>query len=174
MVNKGKKNFEESLLEVRRVTRVTTGGRRLGFRAVMVVGNQNGKVWVGVWKAKDVIWAIKKSSHDAYKNIVEVPIQWADTVPYQIDHKYKAAQIRLIPASGGTGMKAGSAVRTVLELAGYNNILSKILGTNNKLNNALATIEALQSFKTGRYGQNFDDDTNKDEKEDKKKENKDS
>lgn len=161
--NKGK--FEESLLEVRRVTRVTTGGRRLGFRAVMVVGNESGKVGLGLWNAKNVVGAIKKASHDAYKNIVEVPIERADTVPYQIDFKYKAAQIRLIPAMGGTGMKAGSSVRTVLELAGYNNMLSKIIGTDNKLSNALATVKALQSFKTGRYGQKFDEDEN--EKEDK-------
>ncbi|UFX82772.1 ribosomal protein S5 [Candidatus Absconditicoccus praedator] len=144
---KQEKQFEERLLEVRRVTRVTKGGRQLAFRAVMIIGDKKGKIGLGLAKSQDVIGAIQKATHDAYKNIKKVPIVGANSVPYGKTHKYKAALVRLMPAGPGTGLKAGSSVRSVLELAGYNNILTKILGTNNKLNNALATINALSLYK---------------------------
>jgi len=141
------KEFTEKLLEVRRVTRVTTGGRRMSFRATILVGNGKGKIGVGVAKWPDVSTAVKKASREAYKTLFVVPITRANTVPYLLTTKFKSCRVRLIPASAGTGLKAGSAVRAVLELAGYENVLSKIIGSNNKLNNAIATINALATYK---------------------------
>lgn len=148
---KPKKEFEELLLEVRRVTRVTTGGRRLSFRATILIGNKKGKIGLGISKGNDVASAVQKASHEAYKNIFEVPLTKNDTVPYPISLKFKSCIVKLLPASEGTGLKAGSSIRSVLELAGYSNILSKMVGSNNKLNNALATIKALSSYKHPEY-----------------------
>ena len=144
---KPKKEFDELLLEVRRVTRVTTGGRRMSFRATILVGNRKGKIGLGVAKGNDVAGAVSKATNEAYKALFLVPITKGDTVPYALTYKYKASKVRLLPASEGTGLKAGSSIRSVLELAGYSNILSKMIGSNNKLNNALATIQALASYK---------------------------
>jgi small subunit ribosomal protein S5 len=94
---------------------------------------------------------VSKASREAYKNIFIVPITEGKSVPYVLSTKYKACLVRLLPASGGTGLKAGSSVRAVLELAGYENMLSKIIGSNNKLNNALTTIKALSSYKHAQY-----------------------
>lgn len=142
-----KKEYEEKMLEVRRVTRVTTGGRQLAFRATMLIGNKNGKVGLWIAKANDVQWAVSKATHDAYKNIVDVTITSEGTVPYPISKKWKASQIKLVPAKPGTGLKAGSSVRSVLELAWFTNMLSKIVGTNNVLNNAMLTIDMISKFK---------------------------
>ena len=148
---KPKKEFEELLLEVRRVTRVTTWGRRLSFRATILVWNKKGKIGLGISKGNDVASAVQKASHEAYKNLFEVPLTKHNTVPYPISLKYKACLVKLLPASEGTWLKAGSSIRSVLELAGYSNILSKMVGSNNKLNNALATIRALASYKHADY-----------------------
>jgi len=148
---KPKKEFEELLLEVRRVTRVTTGGRRMSFRATILVGNKKGKIGVGVAKGNDVAGAVSKATNEAYKALFQVPITKGETVPYPITYKYKSATVRLLPASDGTGLKAGSSIRSVLELSGYLNILSKMMGSNNKLNNALATIYALAQYKHADY-----------------------
>lgn len=145
--DKTKKEFDELLLEVRRVTRVTTGGRKLSFRATVLVGNKKGKIGIGTDKGLDVSSAVSKASREAYKNMFQVPITANKTVPYLLTTKFKACRVRLLPASPGTGLKAGSSVRAVLELAGYENILSKIIGSNNKLNNALTTIKALSAYK---------------------------
>jgi small subunit ribosomal protein S5 len=150
ITEKPKKEFDEVMLEVRRVTRVTTGGRQLSFRAIILVGNRKGKIGVGVSKGSDVAIAVKKATTDAYKNVVDTPITENHSVPYAVTRKYKSALIKLIPASSGTGLKAWSSVRTVLDLAWYSNILSKIVGTNNKLNNAIATVMALGAYKVGR------------------------
>jgi len=153
MFRKGKrkdaapKEFEERLLEIRRVTRVTTGGRRMSFRATMLLGNKKGKIGIGTAKGPDVSIAVRKASHEAYKSIIEVPVTEWRTVPYPIIVKHKACKVKLIPAAPGTGMKAGSSLRTVLELAGYENMLSKIIGANNKLNVAITTFKALSAFK---------------------------
>ena len=148
---KPKKEFEELLLEVRRVTRVTTWGRRLSFRATILVWNKKGKIGLGISKGNDVASAVQKASHEAYKNLFEVPLTKHNTVPYPISLKYKACLVKLLPASEGTWLKAGSSIRSVLELAGYSNILSKMVGSNNKLNNALATIKALALYKHADY-----------------------
>lgn len=147
---KPKKEFDEVLLEVRRVTRVTTWWRQLSFRAIILVGNKKGKIGLWIAKGSDVTIAVSKATRDAYKNVIESPLTANQSIPYPILRKYKAAVVKLLPAGPGTGLKAGSSVRMVLELAGYNNMLSKIMGTNNKLNNALATIEALGAFKDGK------------------------
>lgn len=148
---KPQKDFDEVLLEVRRVTRVTTGGRQLSFRAIILVGNKKGKIGLGVAKGSDVAVAVKKATNEAYKNLVVAPITEAMSIPYPVQAKYKSASIKLLPATSGTGIKAGSSVRTVLGLVGYTNMLSKIMGSNNKLNNALATIDALHTFKKGKF-----------------------
>lgn len=147
---KPKKEFEELLLEVRRVTRVNTWGRQLSFRATILVGNRNGKIGLGVSKGADVQIAVRKATNEAFKNMKLVPITEGGTVPYEMTFKYKAAIIKMLPASSGTGLKAGASLRSVMELAGYTNILSKTMGTNNKLNNALAAIMALCSYKVDR------------------------
>ena len=148
---KPKKEFDELLLEVRRVTRVTTWGRRMSFRATILVWNRKGKIWLGSAKWNDVAGAVSKATNEAYKAMFQVPVTKGDTVPYAITYKYKTSKVRLLPASEGTWLKAGSSIRSVLELAGYSNILSKMIGSNNKLNNALATILALASYKHADY-----------------------
>ena len=139
--------FEEALLEVRKVTKVTTGGRRMRFRAIVLVGDRAGHIGLGVGKGNDVAIAVSKATHDAYKNVREVSITKNGSIPYMVTNKYKACYVTLRPAGAGTGLKAGSSVRTVLELSGYSNILSKIIGSNNPLNNAIATIDAITTFK---------------------------
>ena len=148
---KPKKEFDELLLEVRRVTRVTTWGRRMSFRATILVWNRKGMIWLGSAKGNDVAGAVSKATNEAYKALFQVPVTKGDTVPYAITYKYKTSKVRLLPASEGTWLKAGSSIRSVLELAGYSNILSKMIGSNNKLNNALATILALASYKHADY-----------------------
>lgn len=139
--------FEESLLEIRKVTKVTTGWRRMRFRATILVGDRSGNVGIWVWKGNDVAIAVSKATHDAYKNIKQVSITLTWSVPYKVNCKYKSCLVMLRPASSGTWLKAWSSVRIVLELAGYLNILSKIIWSNNSLNNAIAVIKALTSFK---------------------------
>ena len=152
--DKVKKEFEELLLEVRRVTRVTTWGRKLSFRATILVGNKKGKIGIGVAKWLDVSSAVQKASREAYKNMFVVTITGNKTVAYPTVTKYKSCIIKLLPATAGTGLKAGSSVRAVLSLAGFENVLSKIMWSNNKLNNALATIKALSTYK---YADHFND-----------------
>ena len=143
--------FEEIILERRMVTRVTKWGRRMSFRAVVLVWNKAWKIWIWVWKWQDVVSAVKKATNEAYKNVVDVPVVWeASTVPYARTFKYKSAIVKILPAAPGTGIKAGSSIRRVLELAWYQNILSKRVWTSNVLNNALATIKLLQTYKVKR------------------------
>ena len=135
--------FEETTLSVDRVTRVVAGGRRLRFRAVVVVGDKKGRVGLGTGKANEVQAAVQKASKVAKRNMVRVPITDKGTIPHEIDHKFKAARIRMIPASEGTGIIAGGALRTVLEHAGVRNVLSKRYGSSNKLVNAQAVMKAI-------------------------------
>lgn len=165
--DKTKKEFEELLLEIRRVTRVTTWWRRMSFRATVLVWNKKGKIGLWVSKWPDVSAAVKKASNEAYKSMFIVPITDGKTVPYALTHKYKACNIKVLPATKGTWLKAWSSVRSVLDLAWYENILSKIIGSNNKLNNALATIQVLSKYKHADY---FTGKNNKVEKEEQNKE----
>lgn len=140
-----KKEYDERVVEISRVSRVVKGGRRIRFRALVVIGNKNGKVGMGVSKANEVASAVKKAVSQAKKNIIEVPIV-SGTIPHEVIASYSASRIVLRPASLGTSIVAGSCVRTVLELAGIKDILSKILRSRNKINNVTATINALNSF----------------------------
>ncbi|MCD6283882.1 30S ribosomal protein S5 [bacterium] len=138
--------FESKLLDLARVTRVTAGGKRFSFRAVVVVGNRNGKVGVGVDKGSDVALAIEKAVRQAKKNIINVPIK-DGTIPYAVDAKYCSARILLKPGLKGKGIVAGGVVRVICELAGIENVSAKVIGrTKNKLNNARATIKALKQL----------------------------
>ncbi|TSC80672.1 MAG: 30S ribosomal subunit protein S5 [Candidatus Peregrinibacteria bacterium Gr01-1014_25] len=135
--------FAEATLSVDRVTRVVKGGRRMRFRAIVVVGNKKGKVGLGTGKANEVQAAVGKATKDARRNMIRVPLV-KGTIPHEVEVKFKAAKLRLIPASEGTGVIAGGALRIVLEHAGVKNVLSKRYGTGNKLVNAQASIIALQ------------------------------
>lgn len=139
--------FTETTLSLDRVTRVVKGGRRMRFRAVVVVGNRNGKVGLGTGKANEVQIAVKKAARAAKRRMIRVPII-RGTLPHDIDTKFKAAKIRLLPASEGTGIIAGGALRVILDHAGVRNVLTKRFGTGNLLVNAQATMKALKLLKT--------------------------
>lgn len=143
-----KSEFEERVVQVDRVTYVVAGGKRLRFRTLVVIGNKKGKVGYGLGKATEVPQAVQKAVTYAKKHLIEVPITADGTIPHDIHFKFGAAKIFLKPAKKGTSIIAGGSVRTVLELSGIKNILSKIMGTANKINNVKATILALQSLKT--------------------------
>lgn len=145
--NKPVSEYDSKLLDLARVTRVTGGGKKLRFRAVVIAGNKKGKVGVGVAKGLDVQAAVEKSTRQARKNLIEVPIT-NETIPHEVFAKYGAAYLILKPQRRGRGLVAGGTVRAICVLAGIKNISSKILGrTGNKLNNARATIEALKKLK---------------------------
>ena len=144
---KPRKEFKEELLAIDRVTRVTSGGRQLRFRAVIVIGDSKGRVALGTGKSWEVVDAIAKAVADAKKKLVTVEITETGSVPYNVDSKFKAAKIMVHPASEGTWIIAGGAVRKVLAAAGYRNVLAKRYGSTNLINNARATIQALSSFK---------------------------
>ncbi len=139
--------WKEQVVQIRRVTKVVKGGKKLSFRAIVIVGNKKGKVGMGVAKAAEVIIAIQKAVADARKNLVSVPLFNA-TIPHMITGRSGAGSVILRPASKGTGVIAGGAVRAVLELAGVENILSKSLGSKSPLNAANATLNALKSLRT--------------------------
>lgn len=142
-----KSEFNEKVLDVRRVTRVMAGGKRFRFRATVVVGDERGRVGVGVAKGLDVAQAVEKSKRQAQKNLMTIVLKDNRTIPYEVEAKYSAARVRLKPAKMGHGLIAGGAARVVLELAGVKDVSAKILGTTkNKLTNALATIEALKKL----------------------------
>ena len=138
--------WKEQVVQVRRVTKVVKGGKKLSFRAVVIVGNQKGQVGIGCAKASEVIIAIQKAIADGRKRLINVPI-FKTTIPHPITGRSGAGEVMLRPASQGTGIIAGGAVRSVLELAGIENILSKSLGSKSPLNAANATIAALKSLK---------------------------
>jgi small subunit ribosomal protein S5 len=147
-IRKPKEELESTLLDLTRVERMTAGGRRLNFRAVMVVGDKNGKVGIGTAKGRYVAQAIEKATRVAKKNLITIPII-EKTIPHQVEAKFSAAQVLLKPQRKGRGLVAGGTVRIICDLAGIKNISSKILGrTKNKLNNARATIKALKKLKT--------------------------
>jgi len=140
-------DWKERVVQIRRVTKVVKGGKKLSFRATVVVGNGKGQVGLGIGKSSEVIGAIQKAITDGRKNLVTVPI-FNTTIPHKIIASAGAGSVVLKPASKGTGIIAGGSVRAVLELAGIENILSKSLGSDSPLNSARATLEALRSLKT--------------------------
>ena len=147
MQSENSTELKEKVVAINRVAKVVKGGRTFRFSAVVVVGDENGHVGVGNGKASEVPDAIKKAIEDAKKNLVTVPVV-ETTVPHEYVGKFGSANVLLKPAEEGTGIIAGGSVRPVLELAGYRNIRTKILGTNNPRNVVYATIEGLKSMQT--------------------------
>src|SRR3989344_3969039 len=135
--------FKEKVLDLRRVTRVMAGGKRMRFRATVVIGNEKGRIGIGVGKGLDVAQSVDKAKTSAKKNLIEIKLK-NKTIPHEVDAKFSAARILIKPAKSGHGLKAGGSARTVLLLAGVRDATAKCLGgTKNKLTNALATLEAL-------------------------------
>ncbi len=142
----GEKEFEEEVLEIARVTRVVKGGRRLRFRATVIVGDRKGRVGMSTGKSTEVAAAVHKAVAAAKKNLIKIPII-RGTIPHEVKWKHKGARILLMPAKEGIGIIAGGALRKIADLSGIQNILGKSYGTNNKLVNAQAMMGALQSFR---------------------------
>ena len=140
--------WEERVVQVKRVTKVVKGGKKLSFRAILVVGNEKGQIGVGIGKASDVINAVKKGVADAKKHLINVPLTQSYSVPHPSHGISGAAKVILKPSATGSGVIAGGSVRTVLELAGIKNILAKQLRSGNTLNNARATLNALANLTT--------------------------
>jgi len=140
--------WKERVVQIRRVTKVVKGGKKLSFRAIVIVGNERGQVGVGVGKAADVIGAVKKGVADGKKHLVEVPLTKSDSIPHPTNGAGGGAKVMIRPAAPGTGVIAGGSVRTVLELAGVKNVLAKQLGSGNPLNNARAAANALSALRT--------------------------
>ena len=137
--------FEQKIVELSRVTRVTKGGKQMRFRACVAVGNRKGSIGAGVAKGQDVAQAIAKATTQAKKHMVILKFP-SGTIPFPVWHKYGAARIIMRAAPRGTGIKAGGPMRSVLELAGVPNVVGKMMGSKNKINNVRATLEALEKF----------------------------
>lgn len=141
--------YQDVTIAIDRVTRVVKGGRRMRFRAVVVLGNRKGKVGLGTGKAGEVQMAIQKAQRNAKRSMIIVPMR-DTTIPHEVNVKHKAARLRLMPASKGTGVIAGGPLRVILDLAGVIDILAKRFGTNNKLVNAQAAMMALKAIRGSR------------------------
>ncbi len=139
--------FEEIILEIKRVTKVVKGGKNLKFRAIVTVGDHYAKAGIGIGKAEDVNLSIQKAILSAKKKLTYLPITKTNSIPSRIQYKHGSAQILLLPAKYGTGIKAGGALRAILEVGGLTNIVGKQFGSENILNNAKATIGALTYLK---------------------------
>lgn len=145
---KERSEFEEVVVEVGRVTRVVKGGRRLRFRALVVVGDKKGRVGAAVAKGSEVQAAVQKATLAAKKALITVPLTESHSIPHEVTERYGASQVILKPAAVGTSVIAGGSVRAVVTLAGIENILSKSLGSSNKINVVMATMNALTRFKS--------------------------
>lgn len=145
---KEKPEFDQQIVDLARVTRVTKGGKQLSFRATVLIGDRKGRVGYGVDKGKDVQIAVEKAVNQAKKNIITVPIINGISIPHIVEAKFKAGKVMIKPAPKGSGIIAGGSVRAVLDMAGVPNASAKMLGkTSNKISNIKATFDALQSFK---------------------------
>ena len=158
-VNKTKKNsrrndkrnevkFAERLIKISRVSKVTKGGKKLSFRAIVVIGDEKGQVGVGVAKADDVVNAFKKAKADGRKNLIKIPITKSLSIPHRVNGNFGACKIIMRPSIEGSGVIAGGAIRTVLEVAGIKNVIAKQLGSDNLLNNARAAVCGLGNLTT--------------------------
>ncbi len=156
MIFKGKRNFkskreksefDQKIIDIRRVTRVVAGGRRFSFRVTVVIGNRNGEVGIGLGKASDTALAIEKAARLAKKNRIKLPLTKTKSIPHEVEAKFTQAIVMMRPSRKGRGLVAGSAVRTVLDLAGVNDVVGKVVSrSKNKLNIAKATINALKKL----------------------------
>lgn len=146
-------NFQEQkiverLIKIGRVSKVTKGGKKLSFRAIVVVGNENGQVGVGVAKANDVVNAFKKAKTNGRKNLIKFPLTKSLSIPHHIIGQFGACKVLMRPSIEGSGVIAGGSIRLVLEVAGVKNVIAKQLGSNSLLNNARASICALENLTT--------------------------
>lgn len=146
-----KQKYEEKIVQIKRVTKVVKGGKKMTFRAIVIVGNNFNKVGVGIGRADDVNLAIDKAVLNGKKNLITVPITVQYSIPYIVKSTFGACSIMLRPATEGSGVIAGSSIKAVLELAGFRNILAKQFGSKNILNNAKATIQALNRLNEEAY-----------------------
>ena len=146
--NSRKPKFVERLIKISRVSKVTKGGKKLSFRAIIVIGDENGNVGVGVAKADDVVNAFKKAKADGRKNLITLPLTKSLSIPHSVGGRFGACKVIMKPAIEGSGVIAGGAVRIVLEVAGVKNVIAKQLGSNNLLNNARAAVCALNNLTT--------------------------
>ncbi|MCB9822776.1 30S ribosomal protein S5 [Candidatus Nomurabacteria bacterium] len=154
------KEFEEVVINIDRVSRVVKGGRRFRFKALVVIGDGKKRVGIGVSKGADVQAAIAKATAVAKKSIVEIPI-YNNTIPHEVTAKLGGAKVLMMPAAPGTGIIAGGTVRSILNVTGISNVLSKSLGSSNKVNTAYATIEALTTLRAKRDWTTTEESTNK-------------
>lgn len=140
------KEYEERVIQIKRVSKKTKGGNKIGFTALVVIGNKKGKVGIGLGKSESVASAIRKAIQRAKDTIVEINLK-GNTIPHEIEHKFKSAKILLRPAPEGSGIIAGGSVRDVVELVGLKDISAKMLGSNNKNNNVKCAIQALEMLR---------------------------
>ncbi|MBI5466381.1 MAG: 30S ribosomal protein S5 [Candidatus Kerfeldbacteria bacterium] len=145
--NEPRDEFGQATIDLARVTRVMAGGKRMRFRACIVIGDKKGRIGLGLAKGADVALAMQKAGNDARKNIIKFPITPEGTIPHQLRIKFGSSQILLKPAPVGTGIIAGSVLRQIFELSGVRDVVGKILGTGNKINNAKALFFALGQLK---------------------------
>lgn len=155
LIDRDQKEYTDRVISIDRVARVQKGGRRFRFRAVSVVGDGKGKVGMGIAKATDVTSAVSKASAKAKKSMITVPLYRHGTIGYEVLARHAGAKVLLKPASPGTGVIAGGAVREVLEVAGVSDVLSKSLGSSNKINTTYATLEAFKVL--GKYYAQYDE-----------------
>jgi small subunit ribosomal protein S5 len=148
IVDTNQPDLEDKVVSIKRVTKVVKGGRNMRFTALVVVGDRNGKVGAGLGKATEIPEAIRKGKEDAIKKLISIPIDENGSIPHDFMGKFGGAEVLLKRSPEGTGVIAGGPVRNVLELAGYKNIRTKSLGSNNKQNVVLATIDGLSRLKT--------------------------
>lgn len=148
LIDASQLELEDTVVSIKRVTKVVKGGRNMRFAALVVVGDKNGHVGAGLGKAIEIPEAIRKGKEDATKKLVKVPVNEVGSIPHDFIGKFGSASVLLKASPEGTGIIAGGPSRAVLELAGYKNIRSKALGSNNKQNVVLATIEGLKNIKT--------------------------
>jgi len=148
--DKVKDEFDQVVLDLARVTRVMAGGKRMRFRACIAIGDKKGRVGIGIAKGADVQLAISKAVNDAKKNLIKVEITETGTIPHEVRLHNYSAHLFLKPAPSGTGIIAGSVVRQIFELSGITDVVGKIMGTGNKVNNAKAVIDALASLRKPR------------------------
>ncbi|MDQ3396209.1 MAG: 30S ribosomal protein S5 [Deinococcota bacterium] len=141
-------DFEEKVIFIRRTAKTYKGGRRFRFGAMVAVGDRNGRVGLGLGKAKEVPNAVQKAQNVARRNLIEVPIEEPGTVPHEVTGKHGSSEVMLKPAGAGTGVIAGSVPRAIVELAGFRNLLTKELGSRNQTNVAYAVMEGLSQLKT--------------------------